>query len=84
MLGRAFSLVVGAALLVLGFMFSLVLLVVIAVLGLAAFGYFWWKTRASRNAMHEQPMENRATGQIIEGEAVVIDEYRIVEKNTPE
>jgi UPF0716 family protein affecting phage T7 exclusion len=76
LLGKAITLIAGAVLLVLGFMFSLVLLAVIAVAGLAAWGYFWWKTRALRKAMQEQPLNPPGDGHVIEGEAVVIEEYR--------
>lgn len=70
-LGKAVALIVGAILLVLGFVFSLVLLAIIAVAGLAAFGYFWWKTRELRKTMREQA----PGGQVIEGEAVIVEEY---------
>ena len=66
----------GAILLVLGLMFSVVLLAVIFVVGLTAFGYFWWKTRELRKAMRERP-EN---GQVIDGEAVVVEEYPVEER----
>ena len=70
LLRKIVAAIVGAILLVLGLMFSVVLLAVISVVGLAAFGYFWWKTRGLRKAMRERP-EN---GQVIEGEAVVVEE----------
>lgn len=69
-LARLAALVLGAILLVLGFMFSLVLIAIVAVVALAAWGYFWWKTRALRQAMRERP----AGGHVIDGEAVVVDE----------
>jgi len=72
-LGRIATLVAGGVLVVLGFMFSLVLLAVVAVLGLAAWGYFWWKTRGLRRAMGRRPPEG---GQVIDGEAVVVEEER--------
>ncbi len=70
LLGKIGAVLAGAILLVLALMFSVVLLAVISVVGLAAFGYFWWKTRGLRKAMRERP-EN---GQVIEGEAVVVEE----------
>lgn len=84
-LAKFFALVLGAALLVLGFMFSVVLLGVLVVLGLGVWGYFWWKTRDLRRmmreqqAMREQTMGQQAdtsaaTGHVIEGEAVIIEE----------
>lgn len=70
-LGKAVALIVGAILLMLGFLFSLVLLAIIAVAGLAAFGYFWWKTRELRKVMREQP----PGGRVIDGEVVIVEEY---------
>jgi Flp pilus assembly protein TadB len=86
LLGKLFVLVITAILLVLGFMFSVVLLTVVAVLGLVAFAYFWWKTRALRKAMRErQPAGTGGDadvieGDVIEGEAVVVEEYRVKEE----
>lgn len=67
-----FAVITGAILLVLGFMFSLVILSLAVVAGLAAWGWFWWKTRELRKVMQQRP----ADGHIIEGEAMVVDEYR--------
>jgi membrane protein implicated in regulation of membrane protease activity len=81
-LGKALAVVFGTILLVLGFMFSLVLFAVIAVVGLAAFGYFWWKTRALRKAMREQAPRTESGGQVIEGEAVIVEEYEASQRPT--
>ena len=73
-------LVLGAAL-----MFSLVFFAVLAVAGLLFWLYFWWKTRALRQQMRDQPplspadfvrpTENTPTsGEIIEGEATRVPE----------
>jgi 4-hydroxybenzoate polyprenyltransferase len=66
-IAKLFALLLGAAFLVLAFMFSLVALAVVAVGGLALWGWLWWKTRALRKQM-------QATAgldpQIIEGEFV--------------
>ena len=73
-------LVLGAAL-----MFSLVFFAVLAVAGLLFWLYFWWKTRALRQQMRDQPplspadfvrpTENAPTsGEIIEGEATRVPE----------
>ncbi len=72
-----------AALIVLGVMFSAVLLVFIVSAGLIIFGYFWWKTRALRKQMRaqRQAMSSAANdadafkdevfkGEIIEGEVI--------------
>lgn len=76
LLGRILGVLVGAALLVLGVMFSVVLLAVLAVAGLAAWGYFWWKTRKLRRALRERP----PGGQVIEGEAVIVQEHHVAER----
>lgn len=77
-LGKTFALLAGAILLVLGFMFSLVLVAFIAIAALAALGYFWWKTRTLRKTMREQAHGHASagTGQVFEGEAVVVEEFR--------
>lgn len=79
MLRNAFTLLVGAILLILGLMFSVVLIAVVAVLGLVAWGYFWWKTRRVRKAMAEHPAA--AEGQVIDGEAIVVEEYEVKATN---
>lgn len=70
-LGKLLALVAGAVLLIVGFLFSVVFLAVIAVAGLAAWAYFWWKIRKLRQAMREHP----PGGQVFDGEAIVIDEF---------
>ena len=87
LLQKLLALMVGAVLLVLGFMFSVVVLAIVAVLGLIGFGYFWWKTRALRKAMRERPQAAVFDqGQvIIDGEARVIDGELLIEsKSTQE
>lgn len=79
MLRNALTLIAGGLLLILGFMFSVVLLAVVAVLGLLAWGYLWWKTRKVRQAMAASPPEE---GQIFDGEAVVVEEARESTKDT--
>ncbi|MDO9011237.1 MAG: hypothetical protein Q7U78_05450 [Gallionella sp.] len=81
--GRIIGLIVTAALIVLGLMFSMVLIALIAVVGLIAGGYLWWKTRTLRKQMreHQQSMRGAANdadafkgevfeGEIIEGEVI--------------
>lgn len=70
-LGKLLALVLTAILLIAGLVFSVVILAVIAVAGIAAWAYFWWKTRKLRKAMQE----HRAGGEVIEGEAIVIEEH---------
>ena len=82
LLGKLLALVAGAILLVLGFMFSLVLLAVFVAVGLTLGAWFFWKTRHVRKAMREAgAMRNPpADGDVIEGEAVIVEEYRVSEK----
>ncbi|WP_310450024.1 hypothetical protein [Sulfuritalea sp.] len=81
LLTRILAALAGVVLLVVGFMFSLVLLAVLAVLavaGLVGLGWFWWKTRALRKTMKQRP----ADGHVIEGEAIVVEDIhsiRVVE-----
>lgn len=67
LLAKLLALLLGAAFLVLAFMFSLVALVVVAVGGLALWGWLWWKTRALRKQMQATAANDP---QIIEGEFV--------------
>lgn len=76
-LAKLFAFLLSATLFVLAFMFSVVALAVVAVVGLGVAGWFWWKTRALRRQMREQgnmasasrPQAN-GQGQIIEGEVI--------------
>lgn len=77
MLKNLLGLLTGAILLLLGFMFSVVILSVIAVIGLGVWIYFWWKTRALRRAMQANVPRQEPDGQIIDGEAIVVEEYRV-------
>jgi hypothetical protein len=78
LLGKALALIGSAVLLTLGLMFSLVLVAAVAVVGLALGAWFFWNTRHLRKAMRDaQDMRQPAPdGQVIEGEAVVVEEYR--------
>lgn len=86
LLQKLLALLVGAVLLILGFMFSVVVLAVVAVLGAIGFGYFWWKTRALRKAMRERPPAAVFDEEtvIIDGEARVVEGELLIErKETP-
>ncbi len=78
LLEKLLALVAGTILLVVGFMFSVVFITIVAVAGLAAWAYFWWKTRKLRQTMRENPPD----GQVIEGEVVVVDEFEDEGQNT--
>ena len=81
LLGKAVALVTATILLVLGLMFSLVLVALVAVVGLAVGAWFFWKTRHLRKAMREAGAMRSpsADGNVIEGEAIVVEEYRASE-----
>lgn len=71
-LSRLLAFILSAGLLVLGFMFSLVALAVVAVAGVILGGWLWWKTRQLRKQMRQQMAE--AQGSIIEGEVIQDDQ----------
>jgi len=80
--GKLLALVAGVILLVLGFMFSLVLLSVFVALALTLGAWFFWKTRHVRKAMREAAATRGPPptgGEVIEGEAVIVEEYRVRE-----
>lgn len=81
LLGRILRLIVILALLVVGFMFSLVVFAVLAVGGVLVWAYFWWKTRKLRQVLREQggiaadtaragQPDIYAEGNVIEGEVI--------------
>lgn len=71
--------VVTAIAVVLGLMFSLVLLVGIAIIGVVALVYVWWQTRDLRKQVREQQdgtlfREEVMKGEVIEGEVIRVTE----------
>jgi hypothetical protein len=70
LLRKLLAFVLAAVLLVVGFMFSVVLLAIVVGAGLVAWGYFWWKTRELHKAMREDPPGRR----VFDGEVVSVDE----------
>ena len=73
------TLIAGIVMLTLGLMFSVVAVVVIVVIGLLVWGYLWWKTREIRRLLRQAQASASTvstTGDIIEGEAVVVHEPR--------
>jgi hypothetical protein len=78
LLEKTLTLAGGAVLLVVGLMFSAVMFVVILVLGLLAWGYFWWKTRELRKVMRECSPSGGVVseGEVIEGEAIIVDDVK--------
>jgi len=83
LIGRLVALIATATLIVLGLMFSAVLLVFIVTAGALGFAWLWWKTRTMRRLMREQQQRMAAEqsygevfkgnvydGEIIEGEVI--------------
>jgi hypothetical protein len=68
---KLLTLLASVALLIVGLMFSVLFLAVIAAVGLVVWGYFWWKTRELRKVMRERP----PGGHVVEGEAVVVETH---------
>jgi len=62
----ALAFATGAIMIVVGVMFSLIVLAVVSVLALLIFGYVWWKTRDLRRQLRERP----PGGRVIEGEVI--------------
>jgi UPF0716 family protein affecting phage T7 exclusion len=85
LLGQILALIAAVVVLVLGFMFSMVLLAVFLVIGLVVGAWFFWRTRHLRKAMREaDAMRQPPTdGNVIEGEAIIVEEYRADEKPVP-
>ncbi len=81
LLGKLLAFVVATILLVLGLMFSVVLLAVFVIVAIALGAWFFWKTRHLRKAMREAGAMRSppADGHVIEGEAVIVEEYRASE-----
>ena len=85
--------VFSAVLVVLGLVFSAVILLVALAIGSMVFAWFWWKTRALRRQMREQMLQAAATGEarqqarqgdagsgtVIEGEIIDVENETKVE-----
>lgn len=89
LLARIIGGVIGVIALIGAFMFSAVVFVAVAIVALAFWGWFWWKTRALRRQMQEQmneqmrepmresPFRSPADeSDVIDGEAVRVDDER--------
>jgi len=66
LLGKVITFVTGAALLVVGLMFSLLVFALAATAAGLILGYLWWMTREQRRQMREYP----SGGRVIEGELI--------------
>ncbi|MCC6194775.1 MAG: hypothetical protein IT518_09950 [Burkholderiales bacterium] len=65
--------VVGAVVLAVGVLFSLVVLPVLLIAAVAGGGYFWWKTRAMRKALRQNAAARSVREREVEGEIVHVD-----------
>jgi hypothetical protein len=85
LLQKAGAIVATAALAGVALMFSAVLLALVLSMGAVASAYLWWKTRELRKQMRDLPPHGATIqgeifageelkGQVIEGEAVRVDE----------
>jgi ABC-type transport system involved in Fe-S cluster assembly fused permease/ATPase subunit len=81
-LRKVAGVIVTVALAIVALMFSAVFFAVIAVVGLIAWAYFWWKTRAVRKQMREFAAQSQSVmreqsasnDEIFEGEVIrVVD-----------
>ena len=70
MLRNFLSLLIGIVFLILGVMFSVVALAIVAILGLAFGAYLTWKKRKLGSVLKQQTMDN----QVIEGEATIVED----------
>jgi hypothetical protein len=82
LIAKIIATISGVAVLIVGVLFSAVLLAIAAVVGCALVGYFWWKTRALRKTLRQaaqdpafqqaarRPFDPAPGGRVIEGEAV--------------
>ncbi|PRY06656.1 hypothetical protein [Paraburkholderia sp. BL25I1N1] len=61
LLAKVLAVVTGAALLVVGFAVSLVMLAVVLGAGILIGGFVWWKTRDLRKQLREQAMRAQQT-----------------------
>ncbi|WP_144146932.1 hypothetical protein [Paraburkholderia sp. BCC1884] len=61
LLAKVLAIVIGAALLVVGFAVSLVMLAVVLGAGIVIGGFVWWKTRDLRKHLREQAMRAQQT-----------------------
>lgn len=61
LLAKVMAVVIGAALLVVGFAVSLVMLAVVLGAGIVVGGFVWWKTRDLRRQIREQAIPAQQT-----------------------
>jgi hypothetical protein len=72
-LRKVATVVLGLVMLALGLMFSVVILAVLAVAAVAAWGYLFWKTRHIRAQLRQAAAAHPESADFIEGEATVVE-----------
>lgn len=73
--GALLGIVIGAVAIVLVVVFSLVVLPVLLVGGIAGGGYLWWRTRKLRSVLREEQVRRRSMREReVEGELLRVDE----------
>lgn len=77
-LQKLLAVVVAGGVFALALMFSVVLFAVVLTVGTVAWGYLWWKSRAIRKQMRDNP----PGGLVLEGE--VIREVKPSRKDNPD
>lgn len=85
---KLLTVAVGLSFLALGLMFSAVILLAGVAIGLIVWGYLWWRTRELRRVMRgAQSTAYRSPppsgGDVIEGEAVLVEEIRASVRQGP-
>lgn len=66
LLGKVLTFATGAVLLVVGLMFSLLMLALATTAAVLILGFLWWKTRKQRRQMRKRP----PGGRVIDGEVI--------------
>lgn len=64
--GKVLAFATGAVLLVVGLIFSLLVLALAATAAVLVLGFLWWKTREQRRQIRQRP----PGGRVIDGEAI--------------
>lgn len=80
MLRKVAVLFVSTALIALVLMFSALVLAIVLVVGVIAWGYLWWKTRDLRKRMRNGSLGGEVIrGEVIEGEVIEGEVIRVVD-----
>ncbi len=72
LMGRIVGFALAAVTLVLAFVFSLIVFVALATIGVVAGAWLWWKTRHVRKTLREAQSRARPGEREVRGEAIVV------------